>query len=326
MRKLLYAVAILLVLAFVGTVCLAVYTWDYFQGAGPLQQETTVILEPGSGFNIIADKLTQAGVIDKPLLFKGMVLVLGEGRHFKAGEYLFKPAATPRNVMRQIADGKVVIHKITVPEGYKVADVISVLDQEPLLTGSIEPMPAEGSLLPETYHFKRGESKAEVIGRMQQGMQKLLDELWQKRRSDLPLKSPQEALTLASIVEKETGVANERGHVASVFINRLRLGMKLQSDPTVVYGMELVMGAPLGRPLLSEDLKTPTPYNTYVIDALPPGPIANPGKAALEAVMNPPVTEDLYFVATGKGGHHFASSLDQHNKNVAAYRRLLREQ
>ncbi|NBO18506.1 MAG: endolytic transglycosylase MltG [Proteobacteria bacterium] len=326
MRKFLYTLTLLIGLGIVGAVAGGIYAWDYFFGPGPLKEETVVVLQPGVGFNGIVAQLEQQGVIDNPLIFKAVVAALGQARLFKAGEYKFPAGATPRGVAKMLADGRVVVHKLTVPEGWTVAQVLAMLKAEPLLEGDITQAVPEGSLMPETYHFRRGEARSVVVTRMQDAMTRLLAELWEKRKHDLPLKTPQEALTLASIVEKETGVKDERGRVAAVFVNRLRIGMRLQSDPTVVYGMEQVMGAPLGRPLLSEDLRTETPYNTYMIAALPPGPIANPGKAALEATLSPPQTEDLYFVATGSGGHRFASNLDDHNKNVSQYRKALREQ
>lgn len=325
MKKFFYTLVLIIGLGIVGAVAGGIYAWDYFFGPGPLAQETVVVLEPGTGFTGIAAQLEQQGVIDKVFLFKGVVAALGQARLFKAGEYKFPAHITPRGVTKMLADGRVVVHKLTVPEGLTASQVGALLMAEPLLAGEL-PVMEEGSLLPETYYFRRGESRAMLVTRMQDGMKRLLDELWAKRKPELPVKTPQEALTLASVVEKETGVPNERGKVAAVFVNRLRIGMRLQSDPTVVYGMEKAMGVPLGRPLLSEDLRTETPYNTYVIAGLPPGPIANPGKAALEATLSPPQTEDLYFVATGSGGHHFASNLDDHNRNVAQYRKVLRGQ
>lgn len=325
MRKFFYSLVILIGLGIVGSACSAIYAWDYFRGKGPLTAQATVVLPRGAGVSGIADQLADAKVIDQPIVFKALAVGLGMARKFKAGEYQFEPGVTPQSVILMLADGKVVVHKFTVAEGLKVSDVVKLLKNEPLLTGEVPAVIAEGSLLPQTYHFERGESREAVVKRMQDGMKKMLADAWAKRKVGLPVSTPEEALTLASIVEKETGLKEERGHVASVFVNRLRLGMKLQSDPTVAYGVEQALGGPLGRPLTTEDLRTPTPYNTYMIAGLPPGPVANPGEASLAAVMSPPDTDDLYFVATGKGGHHFAASLDEHNRNVAEYRRALRE-
>lgn len=326
LKSIAYTIVMVVGLSVVGTVGAAIYAWDYFSAPGPVAAPTTVVIAPKTGVTGIAQQLADAHVIDQPLVFKALAVGLGTARNFKAGEYLFDKGMSPRDVMQLMAEGKVVVHKITVPEGWKVREVVALLQNEPLLLGDVPRDIPEGSLMPQTYHFERGDTRASVVKRMQEQMSKLLAELWAKHAPGIQVQTPQEAMTLASIVEKETGVKDERGHVASVFMNRLRMGMRLQSDPTVVYGMEQAMGAALGRPLTSEDLRTPTPYNTYVITGLPPGPIANPGQASLEAVMNPPDTKDLYFVATGKGGHHFAASLDEHNRNVQTYRQAMRAQ
>ena len=282
-----------------------------------------IIFPRGEGFQAIVSNLTTQGAIDNPLLFKVIAVALGSGRSFKAGEYNFPANASPHVIMSMIASGKVVVHKVTVAEGLTVRDISKLLVNDPALEGDIPVGIKEGSLMPETYHFMRGDKRADVVARMQTGMKATLDNLWAKRKENPLITTPEQALTLASIVEKETGLVAERGHVASVFLNRLRLGIKLQSDPTVVYGIEHKTGKELDRSLTTADLQTETPYNTYVIAGLPPGPIANPGRAAIEAVLNPPDTNDLYFVATGSGGHNFASSLEQHNHNVALYRQKM---
>ncbi len=304
----------------VSAVCVAIYAFDYYSGEGPLTQPKTILFAHGKGFQAMSDELAEQGVIDKPLLFKAMAVALGEARQFKAGEYHFTEKMTPKSIVVMIANGRVVQHKITIPEGLTIREISKLLQSEPALEGDIPSGLADGSLLPETYQFTYGFKRADLIAEMQKSIQTTLTNLWPKRQSNLPFDTPQKALILASVVEKETGLTNERAHVASVFVNRLRKGMKLQSDPTVVYGMEQAMGAPLGRSLTSADLHTETPYNTYTIDGLPPAPICNPGKASIEAVLNPSDTEDLYFVATGHGGHNFASTLEQHNRNVAIYR------
>jgi len=296
------------------------YVYHYYNMPGPLSQESTVVFKRGEGFIAIVDDLEAQGVIRNPVLFKAIAVLLGDARKFKAGEYKFSAAISPRLIMDMIAEGRVVVHKLTVAEGLAAREVIMLLNNEPALEGAITTPIAEGSLLPETYHFTYGETRQALIGRMQAGMVSVISELWEKRAPGLPFATPAEAVTLASIVEKETGVTAERPRVASVFINRLRKGMKLQTDPTVVYGIEAASGAPMGRNLLLSDLRAPTAYNTYVIEGLPPGPIANPGRASIEAVLHPADTNDLFFVATGTGGHNFSATLAEHNRNVAAYR------
>jgi len=225
-----------------------------------------------------------------------------------------------KEVAELIASGVTLVHRITVPEGLASAEIVTLLMDAEALEGDISEVPPDGALLPETYHFHRGDARTEILDRMRQSMTEALAEAWEKRAENLPLKSPQEALVLAAIVEKETGVDRERALVAGVFVNRLRKGMPLQSDPTVVYGITLG-AAPLGRALTRKDLAKPTPYNTYQINGLPPGPIANPGRAALEAAVNPAETEFFYFVADGNGGHAFAKTLAEHNRNVAKWRK-----
>ena len=212
---------------------------------------------------------------------------------------------------------------MTIAEGLTSEAVVEILAKEPLLTG-VAPTPAEGTVLPETYQFERGEDRAKVLRRMMEAQDKLLALLWEHRQPGLPYLTPTEAVTMASIVEKETGVAEERPRVAAVFVNRLRTGMRLQSDPTVIYGVS--QGRPLGRGLTASELATETPYNTYLIDGLPPTPIANPGRAALAAVLDPPKTSELYFVADGTGGHAFASTLEAHAKNVARWRQIEKQE
>lgn len=292
----------------------------YYIAPGPLSQPQTVLFKRGEGFQAIVDDMGEQGVIRHPLLFKVIAVILGDARKFKAGEYEFSAAISPKLVMDMIAAGHVVVHKVTIPEGLTVAEIKQLLAKETLLEGEMSGDVAEGSLLPQTYHFTYGDTRATMITRMQAGMKSLLPELWEKRKADLPFTTPEQALTLASIVEKETGVDTERGRVAAVFINRLRKGMKLQSDPTVAYG---IAKGKLERKLTLDDLKNPTPYNTYTIDGLPPAPIANPGQASIEAVLNPPDTNELYFVATGSGGHNFSATLKEHNENVKTYRKKI---
>ena len=295
------------------------YACHWYEAPGPLAEETTVLIAPGMGFKGIARVLAQEGVIEQPILY--MIKVLMEKQHaaFQAGEYAFLPGIAPQAVTKKLTQGDVVIHSITIPAGVMSEDIRAILAQEPLLTGDIPDDIAEGAVLPETYFFRRGDGRPQVIARMQAHMQAALDKAWQARKPDVPLRTPQEALTLASIVEKETGLPQERGRVAAVFLNRLRLGMKLQSDPTTVYGIFRASGERKSG-LTKHDLASDSPYNTYVIPGLPPGPITHPSKAAIEAALNPPETAELYFVANGHGGHVFATTLDEHRRNVASYR------
>lgn len=292
---------------------------------GPLTKETTFIIPQGQGFKATAKQLTEAGVLSEPYSFAAMAYLQEHMHRIKAGEYRFPPAITPAELLAMLVEGRVVIHKVTLPEGWNIAQIRAQLEQEPLLTGNVPETIQEGTLLPETYHYQRGEPRAAVVSHMQEKMQAVLHALWADRVDGLPITTPEEALILASIVEKETGVEEERRRVAAVYINRLHRGMPLQADPTVIYGIELVDGKPLGRPLLRKDLKRDVPHNTYMHPGLPPTPICNPGKASIAAVLNPLETDEIYFVATGDGGHLFAKTLAEHNRNVQKYRKKMRE-
>ncbi len=300
------------------------FLWLY-QGPGPAAHggaSTTLILKPGAGVSEIAADLAHAGVIRSQTVFVIAARVGGAGKKLKAGEYEFPSKASMGLVMAKIRKGDIVHHWITIPEGYTSEAAVEVLSSSDVLTGSA-PVPAEGSILPETYEVRRGDDRGAVLQRMMEARDNLLKALWAQRRADLPFQTPEQAMTMASIVEKETGVASERPRVAAVFINRLEKGMRLQTDPTVIYG--LTQGRPLGRGLRESELQEPTPYNTYVINGLPPTPICNPGRASIAAVLDPPKTDELYFVASGTGGHVFASTLDEHNTNVAHYRQVERQ-
>jgi UPF0755 protein len=258
-------------------------------------------------------------------LFVGAALLQKSRGELKSGEYLFPKQASLQEVIGTIIDGKVVQHAITIPEGLTSEQVVHRLLETDVLAGNIREIPREGSLQPETYRVTRGTSREQVIQRMQQAQRKVLQESWERRASDLPLRTPEELLTLASIVEKETGKAEERARVAAVFVNRLRQRMKLQSDPTIIYGLVGGKGT-LSRPIMRSEITQPTPYNTYTIDGLPPGPIANPGRASLEAAANPARTRELYFVADGAGGHSFSETLAEHQKNVVKLRAIEQQQ
>ncbi|MGV6875463.1 endolytic transglycosylase MltG [Pseudochelatococcus sp. B33] len=290
-----------------------------FYGPGPLRETRVVSVKGGN--QIVAQTLQREGVIAHPLIFVIGLHVLGANDNIKAGEYAFAPGASMKDVMDTLVSGKSVQHPITIPEGLTSDQVVARLLANDLLTGEVKPAPVEGSLLPETYLVPRGTSRQAVIDRMAAEHRKAVAEAWEKRAPGLPLKSPDELIVLASIVEKETGVPEERARVAAVFVNRLRQGMRLQSDPTIVYGLVGGKGT-LGRGIRKSEISEPTPYNTYAIDGLPPGPIANPGRASLQAAANPAATDDLYFVADGSGGHRFAKTLDEHNRNVREWRKI----
>jgi len=288
---------------------------------GPLTADKTVVIPAGSDSDDISQILVDQGVIDSRLSFAVALFVEGLRGKLRAGEYLFKQNASLQEVIDEIVQGRAILHALTIPEGLTSRQIVDKLREDPSLAGDIREIPREGALLPETYKFQRGDTRDKLLQKMARDQKALVDEIWRRRSPDLPLASPTEMVTLASIVEKETGRADERPHVASVFLNRLKKRMRLQSDPTVVYGLVAGQGV-LGHSLTRDDLESRTPYNTYVIDGLPPGPIANPGRAALEAVANPSRTADLYFVADGTGGHVFAETLDAHNKNVQRWRQL----
>jgi len=287
---------------------------------GPLTADKVVIIPPAEFLDITA-QLEREGVIDNTFLFNAALVIEGNRSKLQKGEYVFHQGATLRDVMETLVSGKQVLHAITIPEGLTSEQVLVRLAESDVLGGEVRDMPKEGSLLPETYKVTRGTSRSDLVRKMQEDQRKIVDQIWARRSSDLPFRSPYEMIILASIVEKETGKADERPRVAGVFINRLQRHMRLQSDPTIVYGLVGGKGS-LGHPISRAELDKFSPYNTYQIDGLPPGPIANPGRAALEAVANPSRTQDLYFVADGTGGHVFADSLDQHARNVQRWRQI----
>ena len=321
MRRLVYGALILLVLAIAGGGLTSLWAYNEFVRPGPLGEETTVVLPNGVSLNGIAVQLAEAGVIERPLLFKLGVRLSGAARELRAGEFAFVAGISARGVMEVLVEGRTVVRRITVPEGWMTFQIIELVAAADGLEGEVPDGFAEGALLPETYHFSLGESRAEVTGRMAAAMRDAVEELWAGRAEGLPFDTPEAAVILASIVEKETGFAGERAHIAGVFINRLRKGMRLQSDPTVIYAITKGLSQ-LDRPIRKSELERDDPYNTYVVFGLPPTPIANPGRAALEAVLNPLATKDLYFVADGSGGHVFARTLVEHNRNVAKWRQI----
>lgn len=298
-----------------------------FDKPGPLETEKVVVIPSGRGMSAIGEQLESEGVIADRRVFVTTALYfnyLKDNSTLKAGEYEFAAHSSMRDVLDKLVEGKSIRHKVTVAEGLTSQQVVRKLLDHPELTGEIEEIPAEGSLLPDTYLFRRGESRQDILNRMAQAQQVFLAEHWKNRSPDLPIQTPQEALILASIVEKETAVEGERPQIAAVFENRLKKGMRLQSDPTIIYGLVGGQGK-LGRPILQSELDKKTVYNTYQIDGLPPTPIANPGRSAILATLNPAETNALYFVADGSGGHAFAASLTEHNENVAKWRRIERQ-
>ncbi|MBP5857104.1 endolytic transglycosylase MltG [Marivibrio halodurans] len=295
--------------------------WERFTEPGPLNEARSVVVPNGAGVRAIADRLASAGVIGRPEIFILAARVTGMHASLKAGEFAFDPAMSQRAVLEKLVSGDTVDRFVTVPEGLTSMEIVALLRAEPGLSGAIDEVPPDGTLLPETYHYELDADRAAILERMRVAMDQTLTGLWETRAPNLPFENPRQAVTLASIVEKETGVAGERPMVAGVFVNRLRRGMRLQSDPTVVYALTEGAGA-LGRMLTRRDWKLDHPYNTYQIDGLPPGPIANPGRAALAAVLDPAETKALYFVADGSGGHAFAETLKEHNRNVAKWRRV----
>ena len=290
-----------------------------FEAPGPLPEDKVVNIPRGLGIRDIADLLQREGVINQPYVFMGGVLVLKARGELKYGEYQFSKQSSVADVVETITEGKVVQHAFTVPEGLTSEQIVARLLENEVLTGQIKEIPREGTLLPETYRFTRGMTREQIIQRMQQAHRRVLQEVWERRVQDLPVKTPEQLVTLASIVEKETGKPDERTRVAAVFVNRLKTKMRLQSDPTIIYGLTGGKGS-LGRPILRSEIDQATPYNTYVVDGLPPGPIANPGRASLEAAANPARTKELYFVADGTGGHVFSDNYAEHQKNVARLR------
>ena len=317
---------LLVVMAAVGALSALLY--HQFESPGPLQVSRVVAIPKGEGRIEIAARLEQHGVISNRWTFIASYLLRNalsdKPVELKAGEYEIKKYASMADVLNTLVQGKSILSKLTIPEGLTSQQIVERVRAAPDLVGDITEIPPEGSLLPDTYRFSKGMARQELLERMKVDMQRYLAQAWAKRQADLPLKSPQEAIIFASIVEKETGRPDERNRVAGVFMNRLRKGMRLESDPTVIYGIAGGRGS-LGRPLTRSDLRQQTPHNTYRIKGLPPTPICNPGRSAIEATLNPAATTELFFVADGTGGHAFSTTLREHNAAVSNWRKLERE-
>jgi UPF0755 protein len=294
------------------------FAWQ-FDSSGPATDDKVVMIDKGSSLRKAATQLEKAGVIANAKRFVLLARLFGGSKAIKAGEYEIPRGASPARILSLLQSGDVLLHEVMIATGMSSAQVFDRLMAEARLTGEI-PVPTEGSILPDTYTFTRGEARADIVARMQKSMDETLKDLWAKRQPNLPLRTPEEALTLAAIVEKETSKKSELPIVAGVYINRLNIGMKLQADPTVIY--PVTKGKPLGRRILRSELQANNGYNTYVIAGLPAGPIANPGKRAIEAVLNPAKTKNIFFVADGSGGHVFAQTNAEHERNVAKWRKF----
>lgn len=321
----------LALLVFVAAI-VAVAATERYLAPSPITEKKIVIIARGSGLTGIAEQLSYEKIVVDKWVFVAAAVLTDQQKKIKAGEYEFTPGIKMSEVLHKLATGDIVNRSITVREGLTSYQVIELINAAPDLKGDlITQVPPEGTLLPETYSFTSTDTRQDIVARMQKAMTDTLASLWPKRLQTLPFTTEAEAVTLASIVEKETGIEAERRRVAGVFINRLKDGMKLQTDPTVIYALTKGMPAddgqgPLGRRLLRKDLETTdSPYNTYMYAGLPPGPIANPGKASLEAVLNPEQHDFLYFVADGKGGHVFAATAKEHERNAVEWRKIRKQ-
>ena len=316
---------LLVIMVMVGALSALLY--HQFESAGPLPVSRVVAIPKGEGRIEIATRLERQGIISNRWTFIASYLLrnaLSDSPvELKAGEYAIKKHASMADVLNTLVRGKGILLKLTIPEGLTSQQIVERVRGEPDLDGEITDIPQEGSLLPDTYRFSKGMARQELLERMQVEMQRYLALAWANRQADLPLKSPQEAIIFASIVEKETGRPDERSRVAGVFMNRLRTGMRLQSDPTVIYGIAGGQGR-LGRPITRADLRQQSAHNTYQIKGLPPTPICNPGRSAIDAALKPAETKELYFVADGSGGHAFSTTLTQHNAAVSNWRKVER--
>ena len=316
------AVMLLAVLGVIAAITALVIGRQEYVAEGPLQDDVALIIDRGASVNAIASGLQQRGIISNRYVFIAAAYGTGVTSRLQAGEYIIPANASMAEVLDRLVSGRVVEHSITFAEGLTSAQIVNKMRDNDVLVGRVDEIPSEGSLLPETYRFTRGMTRGRLIEIMRDAQSTALEEIWANRTPGLPIASPNELVTLASIVEKETGVAEERPRVAGVFVNRLERGMRLQSDPTILYGLYGGEAWTRSRTITRAELDRPNPYNTYQIDGLPPGPIANPGRASMEAVANPADTDALFFVADGTGGHAFAETYAEHQENVAAWREI----
>ncbi|PZO73582.1 MAG: endolytic transglycosylase MltG [Mesorhizobium amorphae] len=315
-----------IVLVMLGGIALAWFGKGAFEAPGSQTADATFMVQPNTGVTQISEQLERRGLISDARVFQLGTRLSGASGSLKAGEYAIPAGASMRDIVEILRSGRSITYTLTVPEGLTVEQALARVATHEALSGDMPPeRPPEGSLAADTIPFTRGTPRRQIVEKLRTDQEKLVDEIWARRAPDLPIADKNEFVTLASIVEKETGRGDERPRVAAVFVNRLNKNMRLQSDPTIIYGLFGGQGKPSDRPIYQSDIEKPTPYNTYVINGLPPGPIANPGRAALEAVANPIETDDLYFVADGSGGHAFAATLAEHNRNVAQWRALERE-
>lgn len=317
----------LFILGVVAAVGILLFGAHSFYADGAVEEETTFQVQRGMGLSTIATRLEEAGIIDNRLIFQAGTLAQQKERAIKAGEFRIARGASMADILEELTEGSPITYAVTIPEGFTSWQVVERMRADANLVGDIEVLPPEGSLLPDTYAYERGDDRNAILDRMKAAQTAALEEIWASRNPEIPVDTPEELVILASIVEKETGVATERGQVAGVFVNRLNRGMRLQSDPTIIYGITNGEGS-LGRGLRRSEIQAETPYNTYVISGLPVGPIANPGLESMRAVANPDETENYYFVAAGalpSQGHLFASTYADHRKNVALYRQALKD-
>ncbi|NOZ42383.1 MAG: endolytic transglycosylase MltG [Alphaproteobacteria bacterium] len=316
-----------IILLLVGSVAFAALFfylgYRQFHLSGPVMRDTVYVLPKGQGVGHTARQLERRGLVTSGNIFKSGVRLLGYERRLQAGEYDIPAHSSMNDIMMILSGGKVIQHRLTIIEGWTSRQIVTYLNGLENLTGQVTKLPREGSILPDTYLYTRNTRRTDLIRRMQARQLDFLDKVWDKRAAGLPFLSPRGAVILASIVEKETAVPRERAHIAGVFINRLRKNMRLQSDPTVIYGLD--RRGSLDRPIRKADLKSDTPYNTYRIRGLPPTAIDHPGRAAILAVLHPLDSDDLYFVADGSGGHAFSRNLRQHLENVRKWRRFQKE-
>jgi len=323
LRKTLKVFFMLALIGIVSGAGVFLYVQSKAHAPGPHSLDVRVLIAPGASVRTIAAQLQDEGVLRNGLILRLWARYTGQHTRLRAGEFQVPARASIVQVLTLLERGKTMAHKLTLPEGLSVAQVLLLIQDAKGLSGTVTKIPDEGGMLPETYAYAWGDSRDALVTRMTDAMANLMRVQWAAHLDSLPLKTPQEVVILASLVEKETALATERSQVAAVFLNRLRKGMRLQSDPTVVFALTNGSG-PLGRALTREDLKVDSPYNTYRVKGLPPAPIANPGRDSILAVMNPADTDALYFVADGSGGHVFARTLKEHNRNVAKWRKLKR--